>query len=99
MWDGFWFLANRRAWERLPVQLREIAAKHLNAAAVAQRADMEMLNATLQKDLVSKGMVFNTPKTEPFREKLRSAGFYSEWKNKFGQEAWEILERSTGKLA
>jgi TRAP-type transport system periplasmic protein len=99
MWDGFWFLANRRAWERLPVQLREIAAKHLNAAAVAQRADMETLNATLQKDLISKGMVFNTPKTEPFRQKLRSAGFYSEWKGKFGQEAWEILERSTGKLA
>ncbi|CAN7767689.1 TRAP transporter substrate-binding protein [Variovorax sp. LjRoot178] len=99
MWDGFWFLANRRAWERLPVQLREIAAKHLNAAAVAQRADMEMLNATLQKDLVSKGMVFNTPTTEPFRQKLRSAGFYSEWKSRFGQEAWDILERSTGKLA
>jgi TRAP-type transport system periplasmic protein len=99
MWDGFWFLANRRAWERLPVELREIAAKHLNAAAVAQRADMEMLNATLQKDLVAKGMIFNTPPTEPFRQKLRSAGFYSEWKSKFGQEAWDILERSTGKLA
>jgi tripartite ATP-independent transporter DctP family solute receptor len=99
MWDGFWFLANRRAWERLPTQLREIAARHLNAAAVVQRADMETLNATLQKDLISKGMVFNTPATEPFRQKLRSAGFYSEWKSKFGQEAWDILERSTGKLA
>jgi tripartite ATP-independent transporter DctP family solute receptor len=99
MWDGFWFLANRKAWERLPVPLREIAAKHLNAAAVAQRADMEMLNANLQKDLVAKGMVFNTPKTEPFRQKLRSAGFYSEWRSKFGQEAWDTLERSTGKLA
>jgi TRAP-type transport system periplasmic protein len=99
MWDGFWFLANRRAWERLPVQLREIAAKHLNAAAVAERADMETLNATLQKDLIAKGMIFNTPNTEPFRQKLRSAGFYSDWKGKFGQEAWDILERSTGKLA
>jgi tripartite ATP-independent transporter DctP family solute receptor len=39
MWDGFWFLANRRAWERLPEPIREIAAKHLNAAAIAQRAD------------------------------------------------------------
>jgi TRAP-type transport system periplasmic protein len=99
MWDGFWFLANRRAWERLPVQLREIAAKHLNAAGVAQRADMEKLNTGLEKDLVAKGMVFNTPNTEAFRQKLRSAGFYSEWRNKFGQEAWDILERSTGKLA
>ena len=66
------------------MQLREIAAKHLNAAAIAQRADMELLNATLQKDLAAKGMVFNTPAPEPFRQKLRSAGFYSEWKSKFG---------------
>src|SRR3954469_15573946 len=35
MWDGFWFLANRRAWERLPAPIRDIAAKHLNAAAIA----------------------------------------------------------------
>ena len=26
MWDGFWFLANRRAWERLPEDLRAIVA-------------------------------------------------------------------------
>ena len=98
-WDGFWFLANRRAWERLPVQLREIAAKHLNAAAVAQRADIEVLNKTLQQELTGKGMVFNTPATEPFREKLRSAGYYAEWKNKFGPEAWSTLERSVGSLS
>src|SRR5438132_10890687 len=82
MWDGFWFLANRRAWERLPEPIREIAAKHLNAAAIAQRADMAALNVSLQQELAAKGMVFNTPRTDPFREKLRSAGYYSEWKNK-----------------
>ena len=58
MWDGFWFLANRRAWERLPVPLREIAAKHLNAAAMSQRSDMATLNSSLQQDLTGKGMVF-----------------------------------------
>lgn len=98
-WDGFWFLANRRAWERLPAPLREIAAKHLNAAAVAQRADMETLNKTLQQELTAKGMVFNTPVTAPFRKKLRSAGYYTEWKNKFGAEAWSTLERSVGNLS
>lgn len=99
MWDGFWFLANRRAWERLPVQLREIASKHLNASAIAQRADMELLNSNMQKDIAAKGMIFNTPPTEAFRQKLRTAGYYSEWKSKFGAEAWEALERSVGKLA
>ena len=27
MWDGFWFLANRRAWEQLPEDLRTIVAE------------------------------------------------------------------------
>jgi TRAP-type C4-dicarboxylate transport system substrate-binding protein len=98
MWDGFWFLANRRAWERLPAPIREIAAKHLNAAAVAQRADMAALNSSLQQELTSKGMVFNTPRTEPFRDKLRSGGYYAQWKGKFGEEAWSTLERHAGKL-
>ena len=98
MWDGFWFLANRRAWERLPAPIREIAAKHLNAAAVAQRTDVAALNANLQQEIAAKGMVFNSPRTEPFRDKLRSAGFYADWKSKFGEEAGSTLERYTGKL-
>src|SRR6516225_3533828 len=32
MWDGFWFLANRRAWEAIPQDMRAIVAKHINAA-------------------------------------------------------------------
>lgn len=98
MWDGFWFLANRRAWERLPPNLRDIASKHLNAAAVSQRADMAALNGNLQQELTAKGVVFNAPKTDTFREKLRAAGFYAEWKAKFGDEAWSTLEKYTGKL-
>ena len=33
-------------------------------------------------------MVFNQPDVTPFREKLRKAGFYAEWKGKYGDEAW-----------
>jgi hypothetical protein len=57
------------------------------------------LNAGLQKDLSAKGMVFNQPDSALFRDQLRKAGFYSEWKGKYGDEAWAILERSVGKLA
>ncbi|MBM1170806.1 TRAP transporter substrate-binding protein [Microvirga arabica] len=96
MWDGFWFLANRRAWERLPEDLRPIVAKHLNEAAVAERADVAKLNAGLKDDLVSKGMQFNDPDPALFREALRKAGFYAEWKKKYGDEAWAILEKSVG---
>src|SRR5271169_3431450 len=49
MWDGFWFLANKRAWERVPQDMRSILAKHVNAAAVNERDDVEKLNASLQQ--------------------------------------------------
>ncbi|MCA1952465.1 MAG: TRAP transporter substrate-binding protein [Hyphomicrobiales bacterium] len=96
MWDGFWFLANRRAWERLPADLREIVAKNLNAAAILQRADVAQLNAGLRSDLTAKGMIFNDTKADPFRDALRKAGFYAEWKKKYGDEAWSILEKASG---
>ncbi len=99
MWDGFWFLANRRAWERLPENLRTVVAKHVNAAGVKEREDVAQLNASLQKELTDKGMVINQPKPEAFRDKLRTAGFYAEWKGKYGDEAWSILEKYTGKLS
>jgi tripartite ATP-independent transporter DctP family solute receptor len=46
-----------------------------------------------------KGLTFNQPEIAPFREKLRSAGFYSEWKGKYGDQAWTLLEKSVGKLS
>jgi TRAP-type transport system periplasmic protein len=99
MWDGFWFLANRRAWEALPDDVRGIVAKHINAAGLKERDDVAKLNATLQQDLAAKGLVFNRPDPAPFRDRLRTAGFYTEWKGKYGDEAWSLLERSVGKLA
>jgi tripartite ATP-independent transporter DctP family solute receptor len=99
MWDGFWFLANKTAWERLPTDMRGIIAKHVNEAGVKERADVAKLNANLQQDLAGKGLVFNDLDPVPFRDKLRSAGFYTEWKGKYGDEAWGILEKSVGKLA
>ena len=53
----------------------------------------------LRQELAGKGLVFNQPDVAPFREKLRSAGFYAEWKGKYGDQAWELLEKSVGKLS
>jgi tripartite ATP-independent transporter DctP family solute receptor len=98
MWDGFWFLANKAAWERLPQDMRMIVAKNINAAAVKERDDVAKLNANLQQELAGKGLAFNKPDAAAFRDKLRTAGFYTEWKGKYGDEAWSILEKSVGKL-
>jgi tripartite ATP-independent transporter DctP family solute receptor len=98
MWDGFWFLANRRTWEALPEDVRTIVAKHINAAGVKEREDVAKLNATLEKELAAKGLIFNKPDPAPFRDKLRAANFYTEWKTKYGEEAWSLLEKAVGKL-
>jgi tripartite ATP-independent transporter DctP family solute receptor len=96
MWDGFWFLGNRRSWERLPADLKAIVEKNLNQSALAEREDVAKLNATLRDDLTAKGMVFNEPQSAAFRDALRQAGFYAEWKKKYGDEAWAILEKAVG---
>jgi tripartite ATP-independent transporter DctP family solute receptor len=96
MWDGFWILQNRRAWQALPEDVQEIVTKHFNAAAELQRKDVMGLNATVQAELEGKGMKFNKPDGALFQEKLRSANFYADWKKKYGDEAWAILEKAVG---
>lgn len=96
MWDGFWFLANKRAWERMPEDVREIVAKNINEAAVKEREDVAALNATLRGELESNGMTINEPDTASFRKKLADAGFYAEWKKNYGDDAWAILEKAVG---
>ncbi len=96
MWDGFWMLSNRRTWGAVPEDLQEIIATNFHDSAVQQRADIEALNASLQGELEGHGMAFNTPETQPFVQKLVEAGFYKEWHEKYGDEAWSILENATG---
>jgi tripartite ATP-independent transporter DctP family solute receptor len=96
MWDGFWFLANKRAWEAMPEDLRQVVATNLNEAGVKEREDVAALNASLKDELTSKGMTFNEPDPASFRQKLADGGFYSEWKGKYGDEAWAILEKAVG---
>ena len=42
--------------------------------------------------------MFNRTDTEKFRAALRTAGFYAEWKQKFGAQAWAVLEKQVGAL-
>lgn len=98
MWDGYWFVGNRRSWAALPDDLKEIVSRNINDAALRQRADIERLNATLKTDLEAKGLQFVEPDREAFRQKLREAGFYAEWREKYGEEAWDIFEKAVGKL-
>jgi tripartite ATP-independent transporter DctP family solute receptor len=98
MWDGWWCMTSQRVWDRIPANARTVIARNLNRAALEMRADGIKLNTSLRAELTSKGMVFNEPDLEPFRQLLVKSGFYTEWKQKYGDEAWALLEKFTGKL-
>jgi TRAP-type transport system periplasmic protein len=98
IWDGYWFIANGWAWAGLPADVQKTVSDAINDAGLKQREDIKALNATVQKDLQSKGLAFSNPAPDSFRAKLRESGFYSEWKGRFGDEAWGLLESAVGKL-
>ncbi len=98
MWDGYWFIANQQAWSALPPSLQDIISRHINDAALVERAEVRALNDSLQDELEGHGMVFNRPDPAPFRNTLRQAGFYDDWRAKYGPEAWQLLESSVGSL-
>ncbi|MCW2238888.1 TRAP transporter substrate-binding protein [Azospirillum canadense] len=99
VWDNYWILGNRRAWERLPADLRAVVERELNKSADDQRADIAGLSKSLQQDLTAKGITFLEADRDAFRAALSKTSFYGDWKAKYGDEAWGLLEKSAGKLA
>jgi tripartite ATP-independent transporter DctP family solute receptor len=99
MWDGYWVLANRKSFARMPEKFQTIVQTEFDKSAIDQRADMAAEAQRLRTVLAGKGLKFNDVDNAPFREKLKKAGYYEEWKTKFGPEAWGILEQYTGSLS
>ena len=99
MWDGYIFLANKRAFDRLPADAQSIVAAELNRSALDERADVAKLNADLRGKLSAGGLQFNDVDPAPFREALRKNGFYADWRGKYGDEAWRVREETVGALS
>jgi tripartite ATP-independent transporter DctP family solute receptor len=98
VWDGYWILGNKRAFERLPQDVREVVTREFDRSATDQRADIAKLSESLRQELTTKGLQFIDVDRAPFREALGKTSFYKEWKGKFGDEAWTHLEKISGKL-
>jgi tripartite ATP-independent transporter DctP family solute receptor len=99
MWDGPWTLANRTMWEALPVPIAQVLEKNFNKAALDQREDVRKFDAEFMAQSKKGGMVVLEVDGQPFRQKLQAAGFYTDWRSKFGEEPWSILEKYAGKMA
>jgi len=99
MWVGYWLIANGDMWKNVPKKYQDVIAANLNGTALKQRPASEKLNDTLQAKLTSQGLTFNTTDPKVFRDKLIASGFYKDWKSKFGDKLWGLLEKYTGPLA
>jgi tripartite ATP-independent transporter DctP family solute receptor len=99
VWDIFVQVANMNSWKSIPAELQAVLNKNFSSAALKQREDVEALNNSLQKTLESKGLVFNKPDPVPFRDALRKSGYYAQWQKSYGDQAWTVLEKYSGKLA
>ena len=98
MWDGMFTLVNARAWKSLPEDLQEVLARNVNAAALKEREDLAKLNQGVEGELKKLGLVFNRTDPAAFRAVVSKAGYYKHWRETFGKDAWEMLEKYSGPL-
>ncbi len=98
VWDGYWVLGNKKAFAGLPADVQKIIADEINKSAVDQRADIARLSESLKADLAAKGISFVDVDRAAFRNALAATPFYGEWKQKYGDAAWSLMEKAVGKL-
>jgi len=95
-WTGFTLLANANAWNALPAEIRAVVERHAESAALAQRADIEAVNAAGTEALVRHGMLVNTADADSIRGRLGE--FYARWRARFDPAVWMLLEEAAGGL-
>jgi tripartite ATP-independent transporter DctP family solute receptor len=87
VWTGYYTLAHRRTWEGLPANLQEIATKHLNAAARAERDDLAAINDSLQGQLAARTLSSIASIPRRFARRSARAGFIRNGRASMGRKA------------
>jgi tripartite ATP-independent transporter DctP family solute receptor len=98
VWAGFQLGFNMAAWKKLPPDLQEIAHRNFTEQALAERDDFVKMTAIEQANLTKKGMAFNQPDGQSFRDALRKSGYYPDIEKEAGDKAWALLEKYVGTL-
>lgn len=98
VWDAYWILGNRKAFERLPKDIQEVVKRELDKAATDERADIAALSVSLRGDLAAKGVQVIEPDKKAFKDALAKGTFYKDLRSKFGDEAWKLLQDAVGSL-
>jgi tripartite ATP-independent transporter DctP family solute receptor len=98
VWDAYIILGNRRSFQRLPAEVADIVTREFNNAADAERADIAALSTSLRDELAGRGLQFVDVDKTAFRGSLAKTSFYQDWRKKFGDKGWTLLEQAVGKL-
>lgn len=98
IWDGHYIFANGEKWDGLPADAQKAVTDALTKAAEQERQDIQQFNEQVSAEMTTAGVVISKVDTKPFRDALRNGGYYSDWKAKFGPEAWGVLEKYSGTL-
>ena len=64
-----------------------------------EREDLVKLNQSVEGELTKLGLIFNRTNPAAFRAAVSKSGYYKQWREKFGKEAWAMLEKYSGPLA
>jgi tripartite ATP-independent transporter DctP family solute receptor len=95
-WTGFTLLANAAAWTALPADIQAVIERQAENAALAQRDDIEGVNAAGAEVLRRHGMAVNNADTDGIRARLGE--FYERWRARFDPAAWRLLDEGAGGL-
>ncbi len=98
VWDAYWILGNRNSVGRLPKDIQEIVFREFDKSAGDERADIAALSQSLRGELEGKGLQFIVVDPKDFKAALGKTSFYKDWRGKFGNDAWKLLEDNVGVL-
>jgi TRAP-type transport system periplasmic protein len=97
-WAGYNMIANNSFWQRLPADMQDIVVRNAKTCVAQQRDFVRAANADLEQTLRQRGMIVNTADVGSFRERLKGADFYDNWRQTVGEKAWAVMEAEVGKV-
>ena len=95
-WTCWWFLVNQDAWNALGPEIQGVVTRNVAKYADLQRRDFASLTASLTDKLHRQGLAVYSCDTASFKARL--APYYSKWKTLYGDKAWGLLEKYSGRL-
>ena len=95
-WTGFWLLGNNESYQALPSDIKAIVERNVRKYVALERHDVGFVNDATADKLRRLGMTFTHVDQASMRAPL--APYYANWRSEFGPMAWDLLEKSVGKL-